>query len=331
MNTLKVMRIVSIILALLAINITFLSQVLALEYTVKSGDTLSNIATQHGVSVAEIMRKNGLSGDLIYVGQTLTIPEEGIEPEYAKPVKPIVKPEVGTEELPGKMEIEVPTPEMKSDKSTEKPKIISEDEPMTPGTLRFKWSFVARIDPAGRNKVVNIAEMVKDMGSEKPALTAGDKISFYVEPGENTYVYIYLVDSRGNLEPIFPTSMDMNVLASEFTNGNSTYIPGKFEWFSLDENKGTETFYVIASSTRLKKLEELTSNYINTEGDKEVLKQMVLDEIKGQKKLVAFNNPVERPISYGGKIRGLEIDISKMAVEVTGKDMYTKTIRLEHE
>ena len=38
-------------------------------YTVKSGDTLNKIAAQYGVSVANLRSWNGISGDLIFVGQ----------------------------------------------------------------------------------------------------------------------------------------------------------------------------------------------------------------------------------------------------------------------
>ena len=43
--------------------------------TIAAGDTLSEIAEQYGVSVTAIKASNGLSRDVIYVGQTLLIPE----------------------------------------------------------------------------------------------------------------------------------------------------------------------------------------------------------------------------------------------------------------
>ncbi|NLU41384.1 MAG: LysM peptidoglycan-binding domain-containing protein [Firmicutes bacterium] len=43
-------------------------------YTVRSGDTLYLIAQRHGVSVSALKSANGLSSDVIYVGQTLVIP-----------------------------------------------------------------------------------------------------------------------------------------------------------------------------------------------------------------------------------------------------------------
>ncbi|MFC4557951.1 LysM peptidoglycan-binding domain-containing protein [Virgibacillus kekensis] len=42
-------------------------------YTVRAGDTLSGIGSRHGVSVSDLKRWNGLSGDLIIVGQKLNV------------------------------------------------------------------------------------------------------------------------------------------------------------------------------------------------------------------------------------------------------------------
>ena len=43
------------------------------EYTVQRGDTLSRIATTYGVTVEELRSWNGISGDLIEVGQRIQI------------------------------------------------------------------------------------------------------------------------------------------------------------------------------------------------------------------------------------------------------------------
>ena len=55
----------------------------AIEYTVKRGDTLGRIAKSHGVTVAELKSWNGISGDLIEVGQRIEIrtrPGPPVEP-----------------------------------------------------------------------------------------------------------------------------------------------------------------------------------------------------------------------------------------------------------
>ncbi|WP_188455884.1 C40 family peptidase [Virgibacillus oceani] len=46
-------------------------------YTVKSGDTLSGIASRNGVTVSELKKWNGLSSDLILIGQKLNIGSDG--------------------------------------------------------------------------------------------------------------------------------------------------------------------------------------------------------------------------------------------------------------
>jgi len=51
-----------------------------ITYTVRSGDTLERLALEHGVSVEELMRANGLANpDYIWAGQLLCIPVEGGE------------------------------------------------------------------------------------------------------------------------------------------------------------------------------------------------------------------------------------------------------------
>jgi N-acetylmuramoyl-L-alanine amidase len=44
------------------------------SYVVKRGDSLSEIAVRFGVSLAELKSGNGLRGDVIHIGQTLTLP-----------------------------------------------------------------------------------------------------------------------------------------------------------------------------------------------------------------------------------------------------------------
>ena len=47
------------------------------SYVVRAGDTLYGIALRHGTTVQALMSANGLTGTLIYTGQTLTLPGAG--------------------------------------------------------------------------------------------------------------------------------------------------------------------------------------------------------------------------------------------------------------
>lgn len=76
---------VSIFFSLMFLFGMFSSNVLAVEsqtfaqvnivYTVKAGDTLSELALRYGVTVAQLVKTNQISNpNLIYVGQILTLP-----------------------------------------------------------------------------------------------------------------------------------------------------------------------------------------------------------------------------------------------------------------
>lgn len=57
-------------------------------YTVKSGDTLSQIAQRFGTSVSAIRYQNGITGDLIRVGQVLQLPGD----DFLSNVKRVSEP-----------------------------------------------------------------------------------------------------------------------------------------------------------------------------------------------------------------------------------------------
>jgi len=61
-------------------------------YTVQPGDTLFSIGLAYGVSAQEIMYANGLASDIIYTGQTLTIPAAGTVTDYAAPATAYEQP-----------------------------------------------------------------------------------------------------------------------------------------------------------------------------------------------------------------------------------------------
>jgi murein DD-endopeptidase MepM/ murein hydrolase activator NlpD len=63
----------------------------SIEYTVERGDTLGRIAKHHGVTVDELRQWNGISGDLIEVGQVISIRTEAA-PQGASSAKKTTRP-----------------------------------------------------------------------------------------------------------------------------------------------------------------------------------------------------------------------------------------------
>ncbi|EGA91190.1 3D domain protein [Planococcus donghaensis MPA1U2] len=61
-------------------------------YTVKSGDTLFEIASAHGISVDSLMSWNGISSTLIYPGETFTVKGGTASPAPAKSTAPAPAP-----------------------------------------------------------------------------------------------------------------------------------------------------------------------------------------------------------------------------------------------
>ncbi len=68
--------------AIVATILALLVGLFSLDYTVERGDTLSEIAKEHGVSLTDLIDANALSNpDLIHPGQVLVIPGEEGEPD----------------------------------------------------------------------------------------------------------------------------------------------------------------------------------------------------------------------------------------------------------
>ncbi|MBM7094552.1 MULTISPECIES: cell wall hydrolase [Alteribacter] len=72
------------------------------QYTVKSGDTLWNISQQYGTTVDQLKANNGLTDDLIYPGQTLTVGEAVINEGELDLLSRLVHAEAEGESYEGK-------------------------------------------------------------------------------------------------------------------------------------------------------------------------------------------------------------------------------------
>ncbi|MEU8221635.1 transglycosylase family protein [Kribbella sp. NPDC048915] len=123
----------------------------ATDYTVKSGDTLSEIAQANGADWRELARINNLKDpDLILIGQTLSL--DGVQKSTA--------PRVTTKKSETRKSESRKSETRKTTKSDRKTKSSrSEDRPRTSGkaNLSGAWAKVANCESSGNPRAVNPA------------------------------------------------------------------------------------------------------------------------------------------------------------------------------
>lgn len=132
--------------------------------------------------------------------------------------------------------------------------------------VSFSWAFFLRpADGQVKSLDFKIPEPVSD----------GELLRIYLELHGQSFVYLYLRDAKDDLYLVFPPN-------GSFYNdgvpaGYKSYIPSGHEWFALDDARGTERFYLLASSKRLIELERLTDKFLGAGGDS--LKLQVQEKI----------------------------------------------------
>jgi outer membrane protein OmpA-like peptidoglycan-associated protein len=124
------------------------------------------------------------------------------------------------------------------------------DIEVLPGRERvsLKWG-VLHVE--GQNK----AELVDYDG--RSTLKSKDAYRIYVHPQSRCYVYIYQVDAKGKGAWLFPRDQvtDVNPLSV-----NDHWLPSRNATFTLDNNVGLETVYLVASRSRATDLESYINN-----------------------------------------------------------------------
>ncbi len=197
-----------------------------------------------------------------------------------------------------------------------------------PGVV-FKWAFGVL---TGEGADRRFEPITKDT-----VLNTGDQFKMMVELKRKCYVYVLHQDAREGLKLLFPYSMEQ--LAVDYQLDRKYYIPHGDAWYKLDQNAGTETFFLLASADRLNELEALYAKYEGAgPGDKPQALQLVLDEIRKIKRQHReFAAPAERPIPIGGAVRGIEKlpesglpDVAQIADDMMSSGFIARTYTIEH-
>jgi len=194
----------------------------------------------------------------------------------------------------------------------------------------FEWGFGAL---SGSVKDPKLASVTRDT-----VLKSGDQVKMIVKLTKECFVYVVHEDPAGDIELRFP--YDLQQFSTDYRVGKNYYIPKGRPWFQLDEKVGRETFYLLASPTRLTDLEALLTKYQSSPASaKAALAKDIVSEIRNvRKRFKTFTTTAERPISIGGNVRGLEgpapgrrPDVASITTEISATNFYGKTITVDHK
>jgi len=198
------------------------------------------------------------------------------------------------------------------------PFIVRAEDP--PQNIRFRWAFLKRTSE-GKQEVLPLARRMN--------LKSGDEIRFYFKSSSDAYYYLYLLNSAEELQLHYPVK---DKAESKKAKGAAFHIPGDSKWFMLDQEKGTETFYLLVSDEPLKTLEQLTQDLqCDDEEKKTQVQGKILAEIKSLRRQHSrFAGTAEKPVSVAGVARSIDADVEAQAVKVATSTFYAKTIKIEH-
>lgn len=198
------------------------------------------------------------------------------------------------------------------------------------GNIGFKWGFGVIV---GSDEEQKFAPITRDT-----VLKTGDKLKMVVELQKGCIVYVIYQSSTGEISMLFPYNLTQ--FTADYATGKNYYIPKGRSPFTLDNNLGKETFYLLASSHRLTELESRFEKYkAAKDAKKSNLGKEVLTEIRNLKKRFrTFATIAERPISIGGNVRGSpgtgdvqRPDVASIAMEIWANNFYSKTFTIDHQ
>ncbi len=104
---------------------------------------------------------------------------------------------------------------------------------------------------------------------------AGDKFRIMFRPHTDGYVYVVAIDGSGWAQGIFPPPT--SPLANPVNAGQEYSLPEGTNWFSLDQFKGIETLFFVASPEKRPDIEEIVANIAGKERHPKATPQQVTE------------------------------------------------------
>jgi hypothetical protein len=183
----------------------------------------------------------------------------------------------------------------------------------------FRWGLVIRDSRKYTDIIINENEIeLEDFQSCK----------FIFKAGKNTYLYLYQYNDEEGLQLLFPYE---NFFLHNAYKFNLWYdIPnGPLEWFPPPDSSGREdTFFLLVSKERLRKLEFLTKKLISKKRDKKRIQKEIFDEMMHHfKEQDPSPGTIETPVPIAGTIKGKEPEV----FEVKGCILYIKVMTIRYK
>ncbi|MCL7489072.1 MAG: DUF4384 domain-containing protein [Desulfobulbaceae bacterium] len=193
---------------------------------------------------------------------------------------------------------------------------VSQAEP----AVQFSWAVLA--DTATGLRPLDF--------SGSPELKTGTTLQIYLEQKPGAFIYLYLVDSSGDLTFIFPG--DTEYYKATKPSERIFRIPPDTARFELMPPGGQEKLYLIASPARLTDLEYLTAAFLRKPDDKN-LRAAVIKELKLlRRRHSSLSQKTETSVPVAGTIRSRGGDNGSFeATHVIADGFYSRILRIKHD
>jgi hypothetical protein len=200
----------------------------------------------------------------------------------------------------------------------------------TSSAIVLRWTFAVFRDNADQGNLFAV--------TEDQTLRSGDYIKFFARSDSPCHVYWIHLDSQRQLHLLWPRQPSAS--GHSLPAGYVQFIPSGSEWFRLDDHPGEERFYLLASVSRLTRLERLFSALSHESGTQTPSHiKAVLNEIRDLRwKHRNFKRAAERPPTIMGQVRNgqqpllpdLEL-VKSMATLVHAERFYSKVFTIDHQ
>ncbi len=155
-------------------------------------------------------------------------------------------------------------------------------------------------------------------------------LQIFLKQQPGVYIYLYLLDSSGELELLFPkepTSYDETGPVEK-----TIRIPPGGKRFTLTPPAGQERLFLMAASMRLKRLEQLTKAYLNQPTDKKRGAAVIQEMKKLRHRYSKLTQTTETGVPIAGTVRSIQERGAAFTVtRVKAETFYSRILRIRHE